>query len=333
MQKKLYSYNEASCSHPYGLYHTRKRRKATVDRKKRGGKTLIGTYNQSSHNSEHPTPDTTWQPYDWESKQEVSRLLEREWILNEFLKGPLPPGLDLPAEARVLHIACGPGTWLYLLTLNYPSLQMTGIEKSPYYLQCARHYLAGLDTVTLQENDIGSECAFLSTSTFDLVHLRFLAAEVAPDILPEAVAELVTSCKRGAYVYWTECEFPTTNSAACEQLMSSILQGLKTQGRGYAPGCNTLGITASMGSLLRGAGCRLIQDQAYVLDISAGMFAHHVFVQQARVLIQQIRPLVVETGVVRCEVYDTLAMQALEQMRQAKFCGALFLRSVVAVAP
>ncbi|MBV9706538.1 MAG: hypothetical protein JO125_03930, partial [Chloroflexi bacterium] len=126
---------------------------------------------------------------------------------------------------------------------------------------------------------------------------------------------------------------PTTNSAVCEQLLSYILQGLKAQGRGYALGGNTLGITACMGPLLRDSRCRLTQDRASVLDISAGMPAHHAFVQQARMLIQQIRPLVVEAGVVRCEVYDTLAMQALEQMREAHFCGALFVRSVVALAP
>ncbi|MBV9690498.1 MAG: class I SAM-dependent methyltransferase [Ktedonobacteraceae bacterium] len=286
-----------------------------------------------SNDGEHPATNTTWQPYDWESREEVNRLLERERVLNEALQGPLPPGLDLPAEAHVLHIACGPGTWLYLLSLHAPSLRMTGIDKSPYYVQCARHYLAGLDTVTLQVHDLGHECDFLPTRQFDLVHLRFLAPEVPHAVLPEAVEELLTSCKHDACVYWTECEFPTTNSEVCEQLLSSLLQGLKAQDRGYALGGNTLGITACMGPLLREARCRLTQDRAHVLDISAGMPAHHTFVQQARVLIEQLRPLVVEAGVLGGQVYDALAMQALEQMRQAHFCGALFLRSVVAVVP
>jgi hypothetical protein len=259
--------------------------------------------------------------------------MERECILNEVLKGPLPPGLDLPAEARILHIACGPGTWLSQVAQHYPSLRLTGMDKSPYYVQCARRYLAGLEQVTLEQNEIGMDCAFLPTGAFDLVHLRFLAAEVTPDVLPEVVAELVTSCGRGGYVYWTEGEFPTTTSPACEQLVSALLQGLRAQGRSSGPGCTTLGITARMSSLLRRAGCKVVQDQAQVLDISAGMPAHHAFVQQARVLIQQIRPLIVEAGVVRWESYDTLGRQALEQMRQAHFCGALFLRSVVAVAP
>ncbi len=168
----------------------------------------MSNYLQPSHDGKRPRTSPTRQPYDWESREEVTRLLEREWILNEVLKGPLPPGLDLPAEAQVLHIACGPGTWMYLLSLNYPSLRLTGMDKSSYYLQCARHYLAGLDNVTLQLHDIGNERAFLPTSTFDLVHLRFLAAELPYEVLQEAVAELVTSCKRGAYVYWTECECP-----------------------------------------------------------------------------------------------------------------------------
>ncbi|MBV9019185.1 MAG: class I SAM-dependent methyltransferase [Chloroflexi bacterium] len=276
---------------------------------------------------------TAWQPYDFESKEEVNRLLERERVLNELLRGPLPPGLDLPAEAQVLHIACGPGTWIYLLVLNHPSLQVTGIDKSAYFLQCARHYLAGLDNITLQEYDIRTERGFLPERTFDLVHLRFLAAELSPTVLPEVIADLVKSCKHGTYLYWMECEFPTTNCRPCEQLVSYILHALEICGRCYTPGCNALGITAYMSQWLRRAGCRLVQNQACALDISAGMPAHHAFVQQTRVLSQQLRPLIIGAGVVSCEVYDAVTVQALEEMRRANFCGVLFMRSMMAVAP
>ncbi|MBV9688258.1 MAG: class I SAM-dependent methyltransferase [Ktedonobacteraceae bacterium] len=274
-----------------------------------------------------------WQPYDCESREEVNRLLERERVLNELLRGPLPPGIGLPAEAQVLHIACGPGTWIYLLVLNHPSLLVTGIDKSAYFLQCARHYLAGLDNITLQEYDIRTERGFLPERTFDLVHMRFLAAELPLTVLPEVIAELVKSCKHGSYLYWTECEFPMTNSQPCEQLLSYILHALEVCGRGYAPTCNTLGITAYMSHWLRGAGCRLTQNLAYALDISAGMPAHHAFVRQTRVFSQQFRPLAIEAGIVPYEVYDTATAQALEEMRGADFCGVLFMRSMVAVAP
>ncbi|MBV9707503.1 MAG: class I SAM-dependent methyltransferase, partial [Chloroflexi bacterium] len=250
----------------------------------------MSPYRHSSHNGEYPTNNTTWQPYDWESRQEVSRLLERERVLNEALHGPLPPGLELPTEAHVLHIACGPGTWLHLLSLTYPSLRMTGIDKSGYYLQCAREYLPGLDTVTLQLNDIANECEFLPKETFDFVHLRFLAAELALDVLPDAVAELVGSCKHGGYVYWIESEFPLTNSSACEQLMSYIQQGLQRQHGGFVFASGTPEVRAYMAQLLEYAGYKVVQDQQHVLDISVGKPTHHAFVQQARVLTQQLRP-------------------------------------------
>jgi hypothetical protein len=274
-----------------------------------------------------------WQPYDSESREEVNRLLVRERVLNELLRGPLPPGLDLPAEAQVLHIACGPGTWIYLLVLNHPSLQVTGIDKSTYFLQCARHYLAGLDNIALLEHDIRTERGFLPARTFDLVHMRFLAAELSPTVLPEVITDVVKSCKHGAHLWWTECEFPTTNSRPCEQLLSYILHGLAVCGRCYAPGCNTLGITAYMSQWLHGAGCRVVQNQAYALDISAGMPAQQAFVQQARVLSQQLRPLVTKAGVVSSEVYDAVTVQALEQMHDANFCGVLFMRSMIATVP
>ncbi|MBV9689133.1 MAG: class I SAM-dependent methyltransferase [Ktedonobacteraceae bacterium] len=277
--------------------------------------------------------NTTWQPYDWESKQEVSRLLERERVLNQALQGPLPPGLDLPAEAQVLHIACGPGTWLYLLSLSYPSLRMTGIDKSGYYLQCARYYLPSVDTVTLQLNNIAEEREFLPTGKFDLVYLRFLTAELTLDVLPETVVELVRSCKHGAHLYWIEGEFPLTNSGACQQLVSYLQQGLHRHRGGYVLGSTTPGIRAYMAQLLKRAGCSVVQDQQHVLDISTGKPAHHAFVQQARVLTQQLRPLTIQVGVVSCEAYDALAVQALEQMRTGQFCGVLFLHSMLAVAP
>jgi hypothetical protein len=293
----------------------------------------MSTYRHSSNNGQRPATNTTWQPYDWESKQEVNRLLERERVLNEALKGPLPPGLDLPAEAEVLHMACGPGTWLYLLSLSYPSLRLTGVDKSAYYLQCARHYLPGLDNVTLQLNNIGSDYGFLPRRKFDVVHLRFLAAELAQDVVAEAVAELATTCKHDGYVYWTECEWPTTNSLACEQLVGYLQQGLQMHRHRSILGSSTPGLRAYMTQVLRYAGCQVVQDQEHVLDISAGMPTRHAFVQQARVLSQQLRPLVLQAGVVSGEVYDAVAARALEQMRGPKFCGELFLRSMLAVAP
>jgi hypothetical protein len=84
---------------------------------------------------------------------------------------------------------------------------------------------------------------------------------------------------------------------------------------------------------LHHTGCRIVQEQQQVLDVSARMPAHHAFVQQARVLTQQLRPLVLQSGVVACDVYDALAAQALEQIRGPHFYGALFLHSLLAVAP
>jgi ubiquinone/menaquinone biosynthesis C-methylase UbiE len=293
----------------------------------------MSTYGYSSNNGTNPAKNTTSQPYDWESKQEVSRLLERERVLDEALNGPLPPGLDLPAEAEVLHLACGPGTWLYLLSLSNPSLRLTGVDKSAYYLQCARHYLPGVETVTLQLHSIGSDYGFLPRRKFDLVHVRFLAAELAQEVVAEAVAELATSCKHGGSVYWTECEWPSTNSLACEQLVLYLQQGLQMQRRRCILSSSTPGLRASMTQVLHDAGCKVVQDQEHVLDLSAGRPTRHAFVQQARVLSQQLRPLVVQAGVVSGEVYDAVAARALEQMRGAKFSGELFLRSMVAVAP
>jgi hypothetical protein len=222
---------------------------------------------------------------------------------------------------------------MYLLSLNYPSLRLTGIDKSPYYLQCARYYLAGLDTVTLQLKDIAAECDFLPTGKFDLVYLRFLAAELWHDALPGAVAELVRSCKHGAHLYWTECDFPLTTSGACDQLVSYIQQGLQRHCGGSVFDSSTPVVRAYMAQLLHQTGCRVVQDQEHVLDISAGKPAHHAFVQQARVLSRQLRPLVVQAEVVVGQTYDEVAAQALEQMGGAQFCGSLFVHTMLAVAP
>jgi hypothetical protein len=210
---------------------------------------------------------------------------------------------------------------------------MTGIDKSAYYLQCARHYLPGLDHVTLLLHNIGSDCGFLPTRKFDFVHVRFLAAELAQKVVADVVAELAISCKHGGYVYWTECEWPTTNSLACEQLVGYLQQGMQMQRHHSLLSSSTPGLRASMTHLLHNAGCQVVQDQEHVLDLSAGRPTRHAFVQQARVLIQQLRPLVIQAGVVSWQVYDEVAVRALEQMRGPKFCGELVLRSLLAVAP
>jgi len=59
----------------------------------------------------------------------------------------------MPRDTRLLDLACGTGRTLAQIAIAHPSLRLSGLDLSPYYLQVAREYLADVADVSfLAEN-------------------------------------------------------------------------------------------------------------------------------------------------------------------------------------
>ena len=102
-------------------------------------------------------------------------------------------------------------------------------------------------------------------------------------------------------------------------------------GRAFLPGSNSLGITACMGFWFHNAGCRIVQDIAHAIDISAGTEAHPIFLRQAWVFGHQVQPFLLATGVTTLTEFEELFQRMQREIQDHTFCGLCFLRQVIAM--
>src|SRR6266516_6534734 len=107
---------------------------------------------------------------------ETARLDVQATEVNS-VTGLFPKGLRdiLPAEASVLDVGCGPGTWALDVAYQYPEMEVVGIDISKTHIEyaSARARSQGRQNISfevLDAFDTGyAECSF------DVVHLRFAA--------------------------------------------------------------------------------------------------------------------------------------------------------------
>jgi len=78
------------------------------------------------------------------------------------------------------------------------------------------------------------------------------------------------------------------------------------------------------------AGCRVAQDRAYTIEVSAGTRGHDMFVREVEVFGQLIQPFLLELGVT-VERFDEVFQRVLREIREEEFCGICYLRTVVGV--
>jgi 2-polyprenyl-3-methyl-5-hydroxy-6-metoxy-1,4-benzoquinol methylase len=268
-----------------------------------------------------------------ENAQEVAFLRLQHRYLSEQMGGVLPRALDLSRVRRVLDVACGVGAWVHEMAWQHPHMHITGIDRSAYLIEQAQKYNTGRDLpeVTYRIQDMFHlDGRLFAPGTFDLVHLRFLAGVVTPQNCGPLLQSLAALCRAGGYIVWTEPEFPITNSFACGHLCMMVQSALHLLGRSFSPG-NSLGLVAHMGHWIRQAGCHILHDQAYAIDVSAGMPLHEPFMRQMDVFSQQMQPCLLNTGVATTTATQVIFSEMRRELHAESFRGLLFLRTLVGV--
>ncbi len=263
---------------------------------------------------------------------EVERMLKLHRHLSESMGGILPVALDLSKVKRVLDVECGAGGWVYDLAWRYPSLHVTGTDSRPEMVKEAQALAERAGNATVFEQEIYSLSEqVVPLESFDMVHARFLVSRLSPQEYPSVLASLVRRCRSGGLFVWEEPEFPLTNSAACEQLYQLIQAALQTAGRAFTPG-HALGITAMMSKWLKEAGCQATLDNAYAIDISAGMSGHSALLHQTYLMSKQLRTFLLEKGDTTETELEALYARLRQEMAAAGFRGVAYVRILVGMA-
>ncbi len=263
---------------------------------------------------------------------EVAQLLRAQHKqLSALMGGIMPASLEQSRGNRVLDVGWGVGGLVYEMAWRYPSLHITGIETNASVLQKSKILVRGLDNVSIFANDIHSfDDKVFPPAWFDLIYLRFLAGDVMVREFAPLMQSLGRICRPGGLFIWTETEMPITTSLACQHLCKLLQSGLQASGRAFSPG-NSLGVTMSMGRWLDDAGCRITQNLAYAIDISAGSKGNDAFIRQWRFSGEQIHTFLLKMGVTTEAEFEEIFSEMQREITEENFCGLLYLRMLVGV--
>lgn len=279
---------------------------------------------------------------------EVRRQLMLSHHLSEALGGAVPVTLvDLTSVHTVLDVACGAGGWALDLACAYPRLQVTGIDACTRSIASAQRLAddGGFSNVCFLVHDpreVQKIDDQLPGAPFDLIHVAFVAPTLLSMDSSAWLRALSRLCRPGGTVCCTETEFPLTNSPALERLIALTCHALGLAECRCTPlsllthaehTLCRLGITPLLASWFHAAGYQQVQQVLTAIEVSAGMEAHLCFTLQVEAFAQQIKPFLLEQGVITAGAYEQLCTQVEAEVQQDTFCGLCFLLSVLGQKP
>jgi ubiquinone/menaquinone biosynthesis C-methylase UbiE len=270
---------------------------------------------------------------DAENAAEMARLLMQDRLLTKTMGGLFPQQIDLAHVQRILDLACGPGGWALDVARAYPEKQVVGVDVSQLMVAYANAQAREqkLPNASFQTMDILKPLAFPDNS-FDLVNARFLTGLMPTSAWSKLVQECMRILRPGGIIRVTEFEATISNSPSAEKLFALSTRAIQVTGQAFSPG-NNIGTTAMLGPLLRNAGYEQVQHQAYALDSSAGVEAHHSQFQNAMTFFKLLQPFLVKLGITTQEEVEILYQRAMEEMMSTTYCAIMFILSVWGTKP
>ena len=115
---------------------------------------------------------------------------------------PLKAALLGRPGARLLEVGCGTGRCLRVVKANYPRLEATGLDLSPYYLAVAQRDLRSWSRVQLVLG--AAEAIPFADRQFDAITCVYLFHELPPGVRRAVVAEIRRVLKPGGMLVFVD---------------------------------------------------------------------------------------------------------------------------------
>lgn len=112
-----------------------------------------------------------------------------------------------------------------------------------------------------------------------------------------------------------------------------VTQAMRQQGQCFAPLGEQYGIAAVHQHLFQQAGFQQVQQEAFIIDYSAGRAAHLPMVENFQTFLKLMQPLLVRSGLSTQEDIDVLYAQLVAEMHAEDFCAAAFFQRVWGYKP
>ncbi len=273
-------------------------------------------------------PESSYQ-VDAENAAEMARLMKQARMLSNAL-GLFPETLDLTHVATILDIGSGPGEWTLEMARRYPGSLLTGIDISERMTAYAQYSAQEhqLSNARFQVMDARQPLAFPHMS-FDVIHARFITGFLSVTTWPLLLRECFRILRPGGIICNTEFEsLGITTSLALTLYNRLIIQAGRRAGQCFTPDGDQYGITAVQYRLLQEAGFQGIQQQAHVINYSAGMPAHQAMFDNFSTFMKLIQPFLVRQGVTTQKEVAHLYARAVEEMEADTFCAVAFFQRI-----
>jgi SAM-dependent methyltransferase len=269
------------------------------------------------------TPGESTYVLDSESPLEMTRLIEQQRRVKQAMGGTFAGLPELPKGARVLDMACGPGSWLLDVAFERPDIKAIGVDVSKIMINyaSARARSQNLINTTFAIMDITRPLDFAAGS-FDLITAEGLAAVLQRDSWKPFITECTRLLRPGGFLRLAEpYDFGVTNSVAIERIQELGTQMLWKLGYGFSVDGRTFGLAHVLPSLLRQIGYINTKSRSYPIEFSFDQPAWIDYYRNYQSAYQQAKMLWVQDGLVTEEEFDQLYQQMIIDMNTDTFQG------------
>jgi hypothetical protein len=168
----------------------------------------------------------------------------------------------------------------------------------------------------------------LQDVSFDLVNARLMVGFLTDEKWRHVVAETARVLVPGGTVVLTENDDLPSNSLALETLKLHAYRSARRAGLSHHPLGHHFGITPLLGRYLQQAGFVEIQQEAHVLDYSAGAPSHRDVTEVIKAGNKLVQPFILRQGVATQQELDGLYEQSLDELASPDFRGLWYLLRV-----
>ena len=270
-----------------------------------------------------PTSAQSTYLFDQESTVELVRLMNQDRFITRALGGALVKWPDLPEEANILDVACGPGGWVLDVAYALPDVAVCGVDISSTMIEYAnaRARSQNITNASFGVMDITHPLDFASGS-FDLIHARFLTAVLKQEAWIPFLTECTRLLRLGGFLQLVEGDDAGRSlSPALERLNGLGMQALRLAGYGFSPDGRTFGVFPGLLRLLKQAGYQDLRLSTTTLDHSLASKGWADYFRNQEFLLHEIKPLLLITGLITEEEFEVLFQQAMIDMQQDDFAA------------
>ncbi len=269
---------------------------------------------------------------DAENPVEMARLIDLDRVITKAMGGPLSGVLDLPTDAKLLDIGCGPGGWVLDIAYANSDSEVAGVDISRIMIDYAnaRASTQELTNASFGVMDITEPLDF-SDATFDLVNARLLVGVLKREFWEPFIAECLRILKPGGLLRLTEPidGLGVTNSVAYDQLNQLAYQLFWKAGYGFSTDGHSMGMSTTLPWMLRKAGYQDVHIQGHVFEFSSDTEGYQDIRKNLEALAAQAKVSVVKLkGQGEAQLLEQLYRQALHDMDSDEFRGVWHLATM-----